>query len=161
MGNLAKRAVFNRFHEFFKEITVLHRYFLQTTEFLWGHRLIAGMERSQIIDLLLLLFISTADYFATKSKLFTYEYADQAFINIDDSYGQILAEKTELPVQSLSRFNENATWHYTRIEEGIAHSDISIRGVGGVLIDSRTTLRGGFNFDNLLMAVAISICVVI
>ena len=95
------------------------------------------------------------NYFAAKSKLFTYEYADQAFINIDDSYGQLLAEKTELPVQSISRFNENATWHYTRIEEGIAYSDISIRGVGGILIDSRTTLRGGFNFDNLLMAVAI------
>ena len=100
---------------------------------------------------------SMEDYFATKSRLFTYEYADQAFINIDDSYGQILAEKTELAVQSLSRFNENATWHYTRIEEGIAYSDISIRGVGGVLIDSRTTLRGGFNFDNLLMAVAICV----
>lgn len=97
------------------------------------------------------------NYFAAKSKLFTYEYADQAFINIDDSYGQLLAEKTELPVQSISRFNENATWHYTRIEEGIAYSDISIRGVGGILIDSRTTPRGGFNFDNLLMAVAICV----
>ena len=97
------------------------------------------------------------NYFAAKSKLFTYEYADQAFINIDDSYGQILATKTELPVQSISRFNENATWHYTRMEEGIAYSDISIRGVGGILIDSRTTLRGGFNFDNLLMAVAICV----
>ena len=97
------------------------------------------------------------NYFAAKSKLFTYEYADHAFINIDDSYGQLLAEKTELPVQSISRFNENATWHYTRIEEGIAYSDISIRGVGGILIDSRTTLRGGFNFDNLLMAVAICV----
>lgn len=100
---------------------------------------------------------SMEDYFETKSKLFTYEYADQAFINIDDAYGQILAAKTELPVQTISRFNENATWHYTRIEEGIAYSDISIRGVGGVLIDSRTTLRGGFNFDNLLMAVAMCV----
>jgi len=97
------------------------------------------------------------DYFATKSKLFTHEYAQQAFINIDDSYGKILAENTELPVQTLSRFNENATWHFTRIEEGISYSDISIRGTGGVLIDSRTTLRGGFNFDNLLMAVAMCV----
>jgi UDP-N-acetylmuramoyl-L-alanyl-D-glutamate--2,6-diaminopimelate ligase len=97
------------------------------------------------------------NYFAAKSKLFTYEYADQAFINIDDAHGQILAEKTELPVQSISRFNESATWHYTRIEEGIAYSDVSIRGVGGILIDSRTTLRGGYNFDNLLMAVAICV----
>ena len=100
---------------------------------------------------------SMDEYFAAKSKLFTFEYADHAFINIDDSYGQILAANTELPVQTLSRFNENATWHYTRIEEGIHHSDISIRGVGGVLIDSRTTLRGGFNFDNLLMAVAMCV----
>jgi UDP-N-acetylmuramoyl-L-alanyl-D-glutamate--2,6-diaminopimelate ligase len=97
------------------------------------------------------------NYFAAKSKLFTYEYADQAFINIDNAHGQILAEKTELPVQSISRFNESATWHYTRIEEGIAYSDVSIRGVGGILIDSRTTLRGGYNFDNLLMAVAICV----
>ena len=100
---------------------------------------------------------SMEDYFAAKSKLFTFEYADQAFINIDDSHGQILASKTELPVQTLSRFSESATWHYTRIEDGISYSDISIRGAGGVLIDSRTTLRGGFNFDNLLMAVAICV----
>lgn len=100
---------------------------------------------------------SMDEYFAAKSKLFTFEYADHAFINIDDSYGQILAANTELPVRTISRFNENATWHYTRIEEGIHHSDISIRGVGGVLIDSRTTLRGGFNFDNLLMAVAMCV----
>ena len=98
---------------------------------------------------------SMEDYFAAKSKLFTYEYADQAFINIDDSYGQILAASIDLPVQTISRFNESATWHYTRIEEGIQYSDISIRGTGGILIDSRTSLRGGFNFDNLLMAVAI------
>jgi len=101
--------------------------------------------------------VSMDEYFAAKSKLFTFEYADHAFINIDDSYGQILAANTELPVQTLSRLNENATWHYTRIEEGIQYIDISIRGAGGVLIDSRTTLRGGFNFDNLLMAVAMCV----
>jgi UDP-N-acetylmuramoyl-L-alanyl-D-glutamate--2,6-diaminopimelate ligase len=97
------------------------------------------------------------EYFAVKSKLFTFEFADHAFINIDDSYGQVLAAKTELPVQTLSRFNEKATWHYTRIEEGIQHSQISIRGLGGILIDSHTTLRGGFNFDNLLMSVAMCV----
>ncbi len=100
---------------------------------------------------------SMEEYFAAKSKLFTFEYADQAFINIDDSYGQILADGTELPVQTLSRFNENATWHYARIDEENQYSDIAIRGVGGVLIESRTKLRGGFNFDNLLMAVAMCV----
>jgi UDP-N-acetylmuramoyl-L-alanyl-D-glutamate--2,6-diaminopimelate ligase len=97
------------------------------------------------------------DYFATKSKLFSFEYADHAFINVDDSYGKALAESTELSVQTLSRFSENADWHFTKIEEGIAFSNIAIRGRGGILIESRTTLRGGFNFDNLLMAVAICV----
>jgi UDP-N-acetylmuramoyl-L-alanyl-D-glutamate--2,6-diaminopimelate ligase len=97
------------------------------------------------------------EYFATKSKLFTFEYADHAFINVDDSYGKALAASTELPVQTLSRLSENADWHFIKIEEGIAFSEIAIRGTGGILIESRTTLRGGFNFDNLLMAVAMCV----
>jgi UDP-N-acetylmuramoyl-L-alanyl-D-glutamate--2,6-diaminopimelate ligase len=100
---------------------------------------------------------SMEEYFAAKSKLFTFEYADQAFINVDDSYGQILADSTELPVQTISRFNKEATWHYIRIEEGNQYRDIAIRGIGGVLIESRTKLMGGFNFDNLLMAVAMCV----
>ena len=36
-------------------------------------------------------------YFEAKSKLFTFEFADLAVINIDDAYGAKLAELTELP----------------------------------------------------------------
>jgi len=54
------------------------------------------------------------DYFAAKAKLFTFEYADLAVINLDDPYGKRL-------------------------------------------IEGKTALHGGFNYDNLLMAVAIAV----
>jgi UDP-N-acetylmuramoyl-L-alanyl-D-glutamate--2,6-diaminopimelate ligase len=96
-------------------------------------------------------------YFAAKTALFTYEMADAAFINIDDNYGARLAELTELPVISLSRFNPKSTWHYAEIDAHAKQVQLKIRGAGGILIETTTTLRGGYNFDNLLMAIAIAV----
>lgn len=95
-------------------------------------------------------------YFAAKSSLFTFEYADKAFINIDDEYGALLASQTELPVVSLSRHSHTSHWHYVEIESDRAGNRVSIRGTGGILIEGHTVLRGGYNLDNLLMAIAIS-----
>ena len=99
---------------------------------------------------------SMEEYFLAKSRLFTYEYADLAVINIDDSFGARLAAMTELPVMTLSRTNTKATWHFASITREYVGATISIRGSGGILIDGQTTLHGGFNYDNLLMAVAIA-----
>ena len=96
-------------------------------------------------------------YFAAKAKLFTYEFADQAVINIDTEYGARLADKTELPVISLSRLNPQATWHFTDIDTSGKQVHFKIRGSGGMLIESSTKLRGGYNLDNLLMAIAIAV----
>jgi len=96
------------------------------------------------------------EYFKAKAQLFSFEYADLAVINIDDAYGIRLAAQTELPVVSVSRLNAKATWHYNSIESDYAGASLSIRGTGGILIEARTALFGGFNFDNLLMAVAIA-----
>ncbi len=96
-------------------------------------------------------------YFAAKTALFTYEMADAAFINIDDKYGARLAELTELPVVSLSRLNPKSTWHYAEIDAHAKQVQLKIRGAGGILIETTTTLRGGYNFDNLLMAIAIAV----
>jgi UDP-N-acetylmuramoyl-L-alanyl-D-glutamate--2,6-diaminopimelate ligase len=96
-------------------------------------------------------------YFAAKAKLFTYEFADQAVINIDTEYGARLADKTELPVISLSRLNPKAIWHFTDIDASGKHVHFKIRGSGGILIESSTKLRGGYNLDNLLMAIAIAV----
>jgi len=99
---------------------------------------------------------SMEEYFLAKAKLFTFEYADLAVINIDDVYGVRLAAMTELPVMSLSRTNTKATWHFASITRDYVGAAIAIRGSGGILIEGKTILQGGFNYDNLLMAVAIA-----
>ena len=95
-------------------------------------------------------------YFQAKAALFTHEYADQAFINIDNSYGERLFNSSEIPAISLSRLNTKAQWHFTDIHPTGSGYDFTIRGRDGILIESRTPMHGGFNLDNLLMAVAIA-----
>ena len=99
---------------------------------------------------------SMDDYFAAKSKLFTFEFADLAVINIDDAYGVKLASATELPVMTVSRHDHNATWHYVSMTRDYVGAHVAIRGSAGILIEGKVHLHGGYNFDNLLMAVAIA-----
>jgi UDP-N-acetylmuramoyl-L-alanyl-D-glutamate--2,6-diaminopimelate ligase len=96
-------------------------------------------------------------YFAAKAALFTSEYAHQAFINIDSSYGQRLADQVKIPMTTLSRSNKSATWHFTETHNVARGVEFSARGAGGILIDSHTQLCGGFNLDNLLLALAIAV----
>ena len=95
-------------------------------------------------------------YFAAKSKLFTHEYADLGFVNIDDKYGAELFASNSIPMISLSRSDSKATWHYTSITATHSGAEFTMRGKDGILIESRTPMHGGFNLDNLLMAVAIA-----
>jgi UDP-N-acetylmuramoyl-L-alanyl-D-glutamate--2,6-diaminopimelate ligase len=95
-------------------------------------------------------------YFKAKAALFSYEYADFGFINIDNEYGSRLAAECQIPVATLSRSNTVAQWHFTQIHPISSGAEISIRGNGGILIESKTSLLGGYNLDNLLMAVAIA-----
>ena len=97
------------------------------------------------------------NYFAAKAALFTFNYADQAVINVDDPYGAKLAASTELPVISISRTSQNASWHFTDIDASGKQVHFKLRGSGGILIESSTQLRGGYNLDNLLMAIAIAV----
>lgn len=96
-------------------------------------------------------------YFAAKAQLFTSEYAEQAFINIDAPYGQRLASETQIPVTTVSRTSKEATWHFVETHNVARGVEFSIRGAGGILIESQTRLFGGFNLDNLLLAVAIAV----
>lgn len=95
-------------------------------------------------------------YFMAKAKLFSLEFADQAFINIDDPYGLRIFNTCGIPATSISRRNTQATWHYTSIVSTGNGTNISIRGAGGILIETTTPLRGDFNLDNLLLAIAIA-----
>lgn len=94
-------------------------------------------------------------YFDTKAALFSQEYAEHAFINIDDIYGAKLAAQTNLPVTSISRTNKRADWHYLSFENHGKYTHFSVRGPFGILIESKSQLQGAFNFDNLLIAIAI------
>ena len=96
-------------------------------------------------------------YFLAKASLFSFSFADLACINIDDSYGARLATATELPVITISRFNPQAVWHFIEIDNKSRRVQLKIRGATGILIETSTSLRGGYNFDNLLMAIAIAV----
>jgi len=96
-------------------------------------------------------------YFLAKASLFSFSFADLACINIDDSYGARLATATELPVITISRFNPQAVWHFIEIDNQSKRVQLKIRGAAGILIETSTSLRGGYNFDNLLMAIAIAV----
>jgi len=96
-------------------------------------------------------------YFAAKASLFNFAMADLACINIDDNYGSKLAEVTELPVITISRSNQKASWHFIEIAAESKRTHLKIRGSGGILIETSTRMRGGYNFDNLLMAIAIAV----
>jgi UDP-N-acetylmuramoyl-L-alanyl-D-glutamate--2,6-diaminopimelate ligase len=97
-----------------------------------------------------------ASYFAAKSKLFTNEYSNLGFVNIDDAYGQELFNNSQIPVISLARENSSAQWHFERIESTPRGYAVAIRGTGGILIEGNFNLIGEHNLDNLLMAVAIA-----
>jgi UDP-N-acetylmuramoyl-L-alanyl-D-glutamate--2,6-diaminopimelate ligase len=96
-------------------------------------------------------------YFSAKAALFTHKFADTAYINIDSSWGLKLLENQELPVVRISRQSKSADWYFERIEHGAGNVSLAIRGTGGILIETSTKLVGDFNFDNLLMAIAISV----
>lgn len=95
-------------------------------------------------------------YFTAKAKLFTSEHADTCFINIDNEYGNKLAGQVDIPSSTVSRSNSAAQWHYTSLEDTARGFEFSIRGVGGILIESQSQLFGRFNADNLLLAIAIA-----
>jgi UDP-N-acetylmuramoyl-L-alanyl-D-glutamate--2,6-diaminopimelate ligase len=95
------------------------------------------------------------EYFAAKSLLFTQEYADHAIINIDDPWGLKLVESVHIPAETISRRNTSADWHYSSTEKLPSGGyQVSIRGLGGILIEGRTHLIGEHNLDNLLLAIA-------
>jgi UDP-N-acetylmuramoyl-L-alanyl-D-glutamate--2,6-diaminopimelate ligase len=97
-----------------------------------------------------------ASYFEAKAKLFTAEYSELGFINIDDKYGRELFNNPQIPMISLSRENPEAQWHFERIEATTRGYSVAIRGTGGILIEGEINLIGEHNLDNLLMAVAIA-----
>lgn len=95
-------------------------------------------------------------YFKAKTKLFTHEYGDLGFVNIDSEYGLRLFNESPIPVMSVSRHNTKAAWHFTDLNNITSGVKFTIRGRDGILIESKTALHGAYNLDNLLLAIAIA-----
>ena len=96
-------------------------------------------------------------YFLAKAKLFTPEYADIGFINIDGEYGEHLAQMCEIPTVLISRSQKKADWHYTSITRVERGYEVAIRGSGGILIEGYLPLIGEHNLDNAIMAIALAV----
>ena len=96
------------------------------------------------------------NYKLAKFKLFTLDYADFAIVNIDDSAGAELFNQAQIPMESVSRKNERADWYLQSGVSSHGRIAITIRGLGGILIEAETTLIAEHNLDNLLIAVAMA-----
>ena len=96
------------------------------------------------------------NYFNTKSKLFTKDYADLAIINLDNEYGSRLLKKVTIPAQSISRSDITADWYYEDIVQNSDGYSINITSKFGNKISGQFRVLGDFNLDNLLLAVVAS-----
>ena len=96
------------------------------------------------------------NYFNTKSKLFTKDYADLAIINLDNEYGSRLLKKVTIPAQSISRSDITADWYYEDIVQNSDGYLIKITSKFGNKISGQFRVLGDFNLDNLLLAVVAS-----
>ena len=94
------------------------------------------------------------DYFAAKAALFTPSYTRLAVVNIDDPYGQRLAQSARVPVTTYSAAGDpDADWHATDVRGGADGSAFRIVGPSGVAADASVALPGLFNVANALGAV--------
>ena len=100
---------------------------------------------------------SMESYFEAKKLLFTFEYAEKGFINIDNEYGNRLSAEAEIPVITLSKFNRKANWYFDSAVATSSGYEVSIRGSGGILVEGKLPLFGEYNLENAIMAVALAI----
>lgn len=94
-------------------------------------------------------------YFQAKRSLFNAQFAERAFINIDNEYGRRLNAQVDVESVTLSIVGP-ADWYFERVSAISGGYEIAIRGVGGILIEANSKLVGQHNLENLLLAVALA-----
>jgi UDP-N-acetylmuramoyl-L-alanyl-D-glutamate--2,6-diaminopimelate ligase len=96
-------------------------------------------------------------YYQAKKSLFTFEYAEKGFINIDGDFGNQLVNDSEIPIATISKYNHKANWYYEAAVPTSSGYEVSIRGIGGVLISGKLPLFGEYNLENAIMAIALAV----
>ena len=98
---------------------------------------------------------SMENYYQAKKKLFgDLDSEDAAIINIDDPYGQRLAEESEHPPITYSRENNEATFYVKELKMNLDYSMFTLV-YENKEIAFETDVRGEFNIDNLIDALII------
>ncbi|GII26723.1 UDP-N-acetylmuramoyl-L-alanyl-D-glutamate--2,6-diaminopimelate ligase [Planotetraspora mira] len=91
------------------------------------------------------------DYFATKARLFTPEFARIGVVNIDDAHGRELVGLAEIPMITFSASGApEAEWRAENVRLGSDGSAFRVVGPGGIEADASVALPGPFNVANTL-----------
>jgi len=98
------------------------------------------------------------DYFETKARLFTPEFAKVAVVNRDDSFGRTLidriTEQGAIPVTTFSATGDTAAdWYATDVVLEAGGSRFRVVGPGGMAMDASVRLPGPFNVANAMAAI--------
>ncbi|MBB4930943.1 UDP-N-acetylmuramoyl-L-alanyl-D-glutamate--2,6-diaminopimelate ligase [Lipingzhangella halophila] len=98
------------------------------------------------------------DYFETKARLFTPEFAKVAVVNRDDRFGRALIDmvsaRGEVPVTTFSTEGDpEAEWHATDIRLSPDGSTFRVTGPGGIEDHASVSLAGPFNVSNAMAAI--------
>ncbi|MBO3745443.1 UDP-N-acetylmuramoyl-L-alanyl-D-glutamate--2,6-diaminopimelate ligase [Streptosporangiaceae bacterium NEAU-GS5] len=92
-----------------------------------------------------------ADYFETKTRLFTPERARIGVVNVDDAHGRELTGLAKIPIITFSAEGApDAEWRADDVRLGAAGSSFRVVGPGGVEADVAVALPGPFNVANTL-----------
>ncbi len=95
------------------------------------------------------------DYYRAKASLFTPQRCVRGLVNADDEHGRrLLAEATDVPLQSFSAGGADADWRAVGVEITAAGSTFTVVGPGGVEVEAACPLPGDFNVSNALAALA-------
>lgn len=127
-----------------------------------SHALVLGRVDGVVFDVAVFLNLGrdhldfhadVEDYFAAKASLFTPDRARLALVNVDDEFGRRLAAEATIPVLTLSTRGD-ADWAATDVVAGPTGSRFTVRGPGGVAVETSVGLPGDFNVANGLAAIA-------
>ncbi|MDS1269403.1 UDP-N-acetylmuramoyl-L-alanyl-D-glutamate--2,6-diaminopimelate ligase [Lipingzhangella sp. LS1_29] len=96
------------------------------------------------------------EYFETKARLFTPEFARVGVVNLDDRFGRALIDLVagRIPITTFSASgNPDADWCAVDVELDAHGSTFGLRGPGGIEASGAVALPGPFNVANAVAAV--------
>ena len=93
------------------------------------------------------------EYFEAKALLLTGEHARRGLVTVDDTWGERLAERTTVPIQTISATGRPADWNAVGIELLPTGATFRVQGPG-VDVAAGCPMPGRFNVANTLAAVA-------